>query len=122
MNSRHQKALQAILVTRSIAQAARECGLSERTVHRYLELPDFIAALHAAEKAQADITGRRLLAGYPKALDLLEKIIDNPAAKDNDRRLAAVAYVDIYFRHRELNDLEDRIVELERLTRTGKND
>lgn len=107
-----RRVLAALLASKSIGEAAGKCGLSERTISRYLEKPAFRAALAQAEGEMIDDAGRHLLAGQEKALATLEDLIAG-AAKDADRRLAAIAWLDLLIRWREQRVLEKRITELE---------
>lgn len=45
LTDRHKKAINALLACSTTKGAALMCGLSERTVHRYLHLPHFKTAL-----------------------------------------------------------------------------
>ena len=106
-----RRALAALLASKTIAEAAAACRLSEKTLYRYLENPDFRQALTQAETGLIDETGRRLLTGQDKALEALEGIIKS--GKDTDRRLAAVAWLDLLLKWRQAETLEARVAALE---------
>jgi len=46
-----RKALEALLATATVREAAARCGLGERTVYRYLSAPEFAAALQQRQDA-----------------------------------------------------------------------
>lgn len=112
LSSRENKALAALLASRSTVEAAEACGLAPRTLARYLEKPEFRAALLAKETEAINNAGRRLLDGQEMALDALEGIILN-SRREGDRRLAAVAWMDLVLKWRELRNVELRLSALE---------
>lgn len=121
--SRNQRrALAALLECSTITGAAAACELSEKTISRYLALPEFRAALRAAEGDLIDGAGRRLVNGQDKAIQALDSMIDDPEASASNRRLAAVAWLDYVFRYRELVNLETRLNELEAAVYGNEND
>jgi hypothetical protein len=116
--TRNQKrALSALVVSRTITDAAAICGLTEKTLYRYMAKPEFGQALAAAERELIDKAARRLLAGQDAALDVLEDVMK--AFKDTDRRQAAQAWLDYTLKYKNL-DIEKRLSELE-ATVYGKN-
>lgn len=119
-HTRRSRALTALLAARSVDQAAQIAGVSRRTVFRWLEDKEFRDQLKAAEGQALDEAARRLLSGQALALDVLEDIISN-STKDADRRLAAVAWMDLLLRWREATALEDRIQVLEEKVLHGKS-
>lgn len=106
-----RRALAAILANRTLADAAASCGLSEKTLYRYCEMPAFRQALTEAETATIDAAGRQLLDGQFEALETLNQIRQH-GKKDSDRRLAAQAWMDLTLRWRELRNTEQRITAL----------
>lgn len=107
-----RRAIAALLESRSIVEAAAACRLNEKTLQRYMADPAFKTALLRAESELLDQTTRRLLAGQEKALTTLENLIDG-AEKDSDQRLAAVAWLDLSMKLRDLHDIERRLTDLE---------
>lgn len=106
----------ALLGGRDVKAAAAGAHVGERTLFRWLaEDPQFQKALREAEGRMIDEAGRRLLAGHDAALDTLEDVRDN-AQKDSDRRLAALAWLDLLLRWKSLIDFEQRLENLEAVT------
>lgn len=112
LTSRQRRALVALLTHKSIGEAARACKLSEKSLQRYLQNPDFRAALTELETATIDEAGRRLLSGQTLALDTLEDLMKD-ALKESDQRLSAAAWLDFALRWRELRNVELRLADLE---------
>ncbi len=71
------KAILALLSEKSVAKAAAKCGLSERTLHRWLTSDDAFQAEYAAAREaayQAGIYRAQALTG--RAMDTLEELLD----------------------------------------------
>ena len=119
--SRNQRrALAALLSHKSIIDAAAACNLSDKTMQRYLGDPLFKQALAQTESDLIDQAGRRLLAGQDQALDTLDRMTIQ-AAKDSDRRLASVAWMDLVLKWRELRNVEQRLSDLEKAVYNGNS-
>jgi hypothetical protein len=115
-----KRALAALMSNRTITAAAAACGLSTKTLSRYLGDPDFRAELGKAEAVLIDEAGRTLIKGQPAALDVLfELMLD--AENEGTRRLAAANWMDLTLRWREVNTIEQRITALEKAVNYGKN-
>ena len=111
--TRNQKrSVAALLENRTVSGAAAAVGLNEKTLRRYLEIPDFRRVLARAEMDAIDEAGRRLIAGQPEALDTLHDLMTD-AESENVRRLATVAWLDFTLRWRELKNIEERLTSLE---------
>ena len=71
------KAILALLSEKSMAQAAATCGLSERTLHRWLTNDDAFQAEYAAARNAAYQAGiHRAQALTARAMDTLEELLD----------------------------------------------
>lgn len=73
-----QRFIAAMLSTRTVADAARQIGISERTAYRYLDEPQVRAALNSALDQALSATAQRAAAGMDRALDTLYAILDDP--------------------------------------------
>lgn len=103
----------ALLTAPSLRAAAEACGMSEKTIARYMAMPEFRQALTQAEAESIDGAGRVLVAGQAQALAVLADVMSDPNARPGDRRAAAVAWLDMVLRWREMRDLDQRLTELE---------
>jgi len=111
--SRNQrKALDALLEHGTITKSAPVCGLSEKTLSRYLKDPLFRSELASKETVTQDETGRVFLRGQLTALSVLLDLMKN-GESESTRRLAARDWLDMSLRWRETN-LDQRLSNLER--------
>ena len=113
--SRNQKrALAALLEHRTITQAAEACGLTTKTLSRYMADPVFRSEMANRESELIDEAGRVLIGGQMAALQTLARLMKNAEA-ESTRRLAAANWMDLCLRWRELKNVEERITNLERV-------
>ena len=68
-----------------------------------------------------DHAGRVLVAGQAQALDVLSDVMSDPNARPGDRRAAAVAWLDMVLRWREMRTTEQRLADLEAAVYDPKN-
>ena len=108
-----KRAIEALLSTKSVVEAAKAAGLGERTLYRYLSDPFFRLQLSAAEGELIDTATRRLLALQGAALDTFEDILKSEEASDTIKIRAAQNVVDNLLKLRELRNLETRLTALE---------
>lgn len=111
LNRNQRRALAALLEERTITQAAEACGLTTKTLSRYMADPVFRAELAERESELIDQAGRTLVAGQLAALQTLANLMKN-AETETNRRLAAAAWMDLCLRWRDLK-IEQRISDLE---------
>ena len=108
-----RRAIEALLNTKSVVEAAKAAGLGERTLYRYLSDPFFRQQLSAAEGDLIDQATRRLLALQGAALDTFEGVLASEEASDTVRLRAAQSVLDSLLKLRELRNIEARLVALE---------
>lgn len=108
-----RKALAALLVCKSRAEASRQCGLGLRTIQDYEKQPEFAEALeHGRRELLAD-AAHRMAAGYTQTVDTLQEIVENPDTPDASRVAAARALLDYGLKFAELTDINKRLDRLE---------
>ncbi len=110
-----EKAIIALLAEPTIARAASNAGVGERTLHRWMREPRFARAYRAARReafAQAIAGSHRLAAA---AVQTLARIMVDPAAPYAARVQAAGTVLRFSRDAIELDDLAGRVDELERL-------
>jgi hypothetical protein len=108
-----------LLTCRTVADAAEKAGVTERTVFAWLKLEGFRVALREASKMSIDQTSRRLSEGQADALDALSALMTR-GSNESVRRAAAVDWLNLTLKYRDLNDLEERITRLEELVSNGE--
>ena len=75
---RQQSAIPAIAAAPSIAQAARDSGIGERTIHRWLEDEDFRYELTRVRQEQADFAGKELQGLLVRGVEVLTEAMNDP--------------------------------------------
>lgn len=98
---------------RSIEAVAVAVGIGERTLFRWLDDPQFAAALERAQRETIGAAVRQLtaLAGY--GVTTIAKIMADTDAPAGVRLRAAIAVLDAMLKLREHADFEERLVRLE---------
>ena len=78
-----EKALAALLESASITDAAKACGLSEKTLRRYLEDADFQKEFRAARRLVSEQNIVRLQSLHAGAIETLERNLtcENPSVE-----------------------------------------
>ena len=110
------KLLMALACGASVEAAARECGLSPRTVYRRKLEPAFAQRLRQLRADMVSRTGGMLTAaGGESVKTLLE--LQKPSVPPATRLGAARATIELGLKVREVNELEQRIAALEQLAR-----
>ena len=103
VNVRNQRrALEALLSTNTITEAAELCGLTTKTLSRYLQDPAFAAELDQREIERLGEVRNVLLNSRHEALQVLKDIWSGKDTKDNDKRLAVCAWIDYIIRLQEV--------------------
>jgi hypothetical protein len=102
-----------MMTARSIAEASKLVGVTERTGLRYLAQPQVKKALsHALDEVLAQAT-RRAVSAMAAALETLERIHGDEEAPHSTRVSAARSILTIAPRLTEVLDLAERVAELE---------
>ncbi len=111
LSDRQEKALAAMLASPTLVAAAERCGLTERTLRRYLKDPEFKRRYHEERAFLLDQT----VAGLQKlgigAVGVLRRNFDAPNPHAQIR--AARTVLDLMFKGTELVEMEERLRRLE---------
>lgn len=105
----------ALLTKRDIKSAAKEVGVSETTMYRWMADPDFNAALKAAECRMIEEATRRLVQTSNSALDVLILVMADKKVAPGVRVRAAGLIIENMIKVRQLLDFEQRLAKLEEL-------
>lgn len=114
LTTRQQKAIAALLTSRDAKAAAAAAHIGYRTLCRWLTEPAFKAALMQSEGEAIDTATRRLLGLQDAAIDTFDTILTDEKAALAIKLRAAQAILDYLLRLRELRNIEQRLVELEK--------
>ena len=105
---RQQAALPGIAHARSLAQAARDTGVAERTLRRWLEDPSFRQELDRLRQESYDLARQQAQAAMPMCLSILaDAAFESP---DPALRLRAARYLLSYgVKFVEADNLKERL-------------
>lgn len=107
------RAIVALLAASTVDAAAVAAGVSERSLRRWMQTPDFRYALAAAEDSLLDSAVRSAVGDLADNRRVLRAIRDDPDMPPSVRVRAALGMEDSLLRWRELRGLEARLLALE---------
>src|SRR5580692_3533501 len=109
-----EEAIVALLTTRTTEEAARAVKVTAKTLLRWQKEPEFEAALRAAKRAAFGQSIARLHHLSSAAISTLGKVMLDPATPPSTKVRAADSIWGHTIRAVELEDIEARLIELER--------
>jgi hypothetical protein len=121
LSRNQQRAITALLESRSIGEAAETCRLSDKTLRRYLADPNFRETLSRFEMERLDLATRRLLALSELAITIFENSMCDENIAPSVRLRAAQSVLDYLLKIRELRSIEQRLTDLEAVVYGDKN-
>ena len=107
-------AITALIAYPTIRDAASACGISEKTLHAWLNEADFAKQVKQAQETITRETIGRVLFSVGTAIDTLEEIMKDRANNASPRVSAARAILDHSLRVYELQTVQERRDDLER--------
>ena|ERR1700692_2739912 len=108
-----QAAIAALLECPSLREAAENCGISERTLRRWLGNAEFEKEYRAARTRLLESALNLLTRKSLAAAETLVGMADGSISPSAPRLSAARAVVELAQKGAELQDLEERLAELE---------
>lgn len=114
LTPRKRKALEALLTSGDISQAANTAGVSRDSVYRWLQDSEFQQAMNAGTQAALQGLSQSLLTLGAAAAKTLQSALDDPTAPLAARLRAADIVLTRLLQMRELVDLDKRLTELEK--------
>ena len=115
LTRRQEVAVAALLATPTIGTAAEAAKVSESTLRRWLQRPDFAEAYQAARRQALAQTIGRLAQDSARAVGVLAEVMDNREAPPAVRASAAKALIELAMRGAELSDFAERLAAIEAL-------
>ena len=112
LTAKQSRAVLALMQARSVDGAAKLAGVGARTLHRWLDDPDFQAAIDAAQSAALDAALRRLAELTGHALNVIAKALAD--GSEGAQLRAAGMVFDTFAKLAVLRDIERRLAALER--------
>jgi hypothetical protein len=110
-----EPAVAALLTQRNIDEAARSIGVSPNTLLNWMKVPEFQAAYREAKRAAFSQAVARLQQGMPLAVATMLKLMADTATPASVRARAADSVMNHASKAIEIEDMEARIAELERI-------
>lgn len=113
-----EKVLNALLKTTSVIEAARLCGLSEKTIYRFLDDAEFLAEYKAARRRIFEQNIFQINALHNEAVETLRKNLhcENPSVEVR----AAQIIIESNRKDFETFDILERLEILEKETTTNE--
>jgi len=113
-NAKHDKIVEALLSTKTIAEASSRSGVPERTLYRIMSDEDFSRLYRQARWLAISLASAKLQRTSAQAVDTLDEIMTDSEASASARVSASKVVLDMALKAYELEDLEARIARLER--------
>jgi hypothetical protein len=110
---KQEEAIAALLTQRNIEEAARESGISVRTLLRWLKEPEFDKAYREARRAVFKQSVARMQQACGAAVTTLLKVMVDPTTPASTRIRAADSILDHSEKSIEIEDIEARVADLE---------
>jgi len=114
MKRNQEKAIIALLTSNTQADAAKKCGLSERTLRLYLDDPEFFTEYQRRRQQMVTDATKKLQGYMQSAVETLFEIKNDPETPPAVRASAARALLEYGLKYTDAADLAERIEALER--------
>ncbi len=111
LTARQRKTISLLLTCGTITEAAEKAKVNRATVHQWMKDEDFRAELERQRNAVTQEAFGMLASNLTRAVEVLAGLLN-----DGDKRLKRFAANDIlnhFARHKELNELTERIEAIE---------
>ena len=113
LTPQQESAILSLVAQPTISRAAQACGVPERTVYRWMKLPEFQNAYREARRDSFSQAIGLCQRATPVAVNVLAKIMSDPTAPYTSRVAAAIAVLKFGRESLEIDDLAARIAALE---------
>ncbi len=111
LNARQRRAIPFIVTSPTIIEGVTKAGVNPKTFYQWLKQPEFKAELDRQRNEIAAEAFGILSQGLTKAVETLVGLLNNK--DDRLKRLTAKDIIDFIIRHKEVDDLEQRIEAIE---------
>lgn len=106
-------AIGALLSESTVAKAAAQAKVGERTLYRWLDDPTFADAYRKARYAAVHQAISRLEHASSRAVTVLTSIMDDTGVPARDRLAAARTVIEFSFKATDIEDFEERLQAME---------
>ena len=114
IDSKMQLVISALLISRTIEEAAKMANVGEHTVYRWLKLPEFAEAYREARREVVQHAVSRLQQAVGQAVAVLCEVMNDQDTPPSSRVQAARAVLEQAIRTVENEDIITRIEKLEK--------
>ena len=115
-----EETIAALLTQRNLDEAAKAAGISMRTLMRWLKLPEFQAAYREARRTAYSQAVAKLQQGATAAATTLLKVMLDQGTPASVKVRAAECVMNHSSKAIEIEDVEFRVAELERVAESQK--
>lgn len=122
LTQKKEKAIAALLLHRSVEEAARSVGIGERTLWRWLQEPGFNNEYLKARREAVRQANARIQQNCGAAAGVLLRLMADPSTPASVRVRAAQCILERGSQSLEEDDLDVRIAQLENAERARRND
>ena len=122
LTRKQDETIAVLLTVPTIAEAARQVGIGERTLFRWLHTdPTFQVAYREARRAAVQQAIARIQQATSTAVTTLEAVMRDPQKPSGSRVSAAKAVLELALKAIEFEDLEVRVSVLEAALQQRRN-
>ena len=114
MTPNEERALSALLTSKTKLEAAEKAGITDRTMRRYFENPEFCQRYREAFAGVVQDATRRAQQLLEPALSTLQTVMEDEEIPAQARITAAKSIIDYSLRLTEQADILEQLRELER--------
>jgi molecular chaperone DnaK (HSP70) len=111
LSARQRRTIPFIITSPTIVEGLEKAKLSRKQFYKWLEQPEFKAELDRQREEAAKMAFDTLTQSLTKAVENLVKLLDH--ADDRLKRLACKDVIEYILKHREIEDLVNRIEAIE---------
>lgn len=115
LNVRQELAINELLKGNSIAQSAKNVGVSEATLNRWLANTEFKVVLNERKSIIVDNCIDKINLLGNKAITVLDSILDDENVSSNVRLNASKSILDMILKFNEQRNIMDKMKEIEEL-------
>jgi hypothetical protein len=121
LERKQEEVIAALLTQRNMEEAARTAGVGIRTLIRWMKLPEFQKAYREARRAAFNQSIARLQQGTSAAATTLIKLLIEPGTPAAVRARVADSIFNHAAKAIEIEDIEARVAELERIAASNQS-
>lgn len=111
--AKQRRLIPYIVNAHTIEQGCKEAGVTATTFYEYLKSPDFAQELRKARDGAVSEAMETMKNATTKAVTELVSLLDSK--DENVRRRASVDILTFVTKWREFNEIEDRLVQIEKI-------